>query len=309
MTLLFVSELDSAERWRQGLAAERPSLPVRVHPEAGDPADIRYALVWRPPAGLLAGLPNLEVIFSLGAGVDGILTDTAVPKDKPLVRMVSDGLTSDMVEYVVCHVLRWHCQVELHAQQQAHRQWKPRRRKTASKTVVGILGLGVLGTAAARALVPFGFSVRGWSRGPKQVNGVTCYAGQDQLADFLADCDALVCLLPLTPQTEGILNAETFDLLPDGAYLINAARGGHLVEEELIPALDAGSLSGATLDVFRTEPLPTDHPFWSHPAITITPHDASLTPVASGARHVANQIDRYERGLPLEHLVDFERGY
>ncbi|MEO1250364.1 MAG: glyoxylate/hydroxypyruvate reductase A [Pseudomonadota bacterium] len=309
MTLLFVSDFDPAGRWRQALIDERPSLPVRVHPEAGDPADIRYALVWKPPAGLLAGLPNLEVIFSLGAGVDGILTDTAVPKDKPLVRMVSDGLTSDMVEYVVCHVLRWHCQVELHADQQARREWNPHRRKTASETVIGILGLGVLGTAAAQALVPFGFSVRGWSRGPKQVDGVDCYAGQDQLSDFLSTCDVLVCLLPLTPQTEGILNAETFGWLPEGAYLINAARGGHLVEEDLIPALESGSLLGATLDVFRTEPLPEDHPFWSRKAITITPHDASLTPVASGARHVANQIDRYEQGLPLEHLVDFERGY
>ena len=309
MTLLFVSEPDPGGRWRAALEAERPALAVRVHPDTGPVEDIRYALVWRPPAGLLASLPNLEVVFSIGAGVDGILSDGSLPRDKPLVRMVSDGLTGDMVEYVVCHVLRWHCDVEGHAASQAKRVWTPRRRRPAERTGVGILGLGVLGQAAARALLPFGFAVRGWSRSPKSVEGVDCHAGWDALPRFLSQCDVLVCLLPLTEETRGILCQRTFAHLPHGAYLINAARGGHLVEEELIPALEAGVLSGATLDVFNTEPLPQDHPFWRHRAITITPHDASLTPIESGARYVAGQIERYEAGLPLENLVDFERGY
>ncbi|MEM1398962.1 MAG: glyoxylate/hydroxypyruvate reductase A [Pseudomonadota bacterium] len=309
MALLFVSEADPARDWRRALAERKPGLDIRVYPEIGTPEDIRYALVWYPPLGLLADLPNLDVIFSLGAGVDGVLKDEAVPKDKPLVRMVSEGLTQDMVEYVICHVLRRHCGVERQAAQQARRDWVPQRRVPAAETTVGILGLGVLGAATAQALVPFGFHVRGWSRRPKSIPGVQSFAGTEKLNEFLAGCDILACLLPLTPDTEGILSSETFAALPKGAYLINAARGGHLVEDDLIPAMEGGCLSGATLDVFRTEPLPSDHPFWTHPSITITPHDASMTPVESGARHVVRQIERYENGEPLEHLVERSRGY
>lgn len=309
MTLLFVSEPDPGTEWRSALEAARPGLPVRVYPDTGPIEAIRYALVWRPPAGLLAGLPNLQVIFSVGAGVDGILSDGNLPPGKPLVRMVNPGLTGDMVEYVTCHALRWHCEVEAHAANQAQGKWAPRRRKPFEATSIGILGLGVIGEACARALVPFGFAVRGWSRSQKRIEGVDCHAGHDALPDFLSACDLLVCLLPLTGETRGILCAENFAHLPQGAYLINAARGGHLAEADLIPAMEAGRLSGATLDVFETEPLPAGHPFWTHPAITVTPHDASMTPIAAGARYVAGQIERFEAGLPLENLVDFKRGY
>lgn len=309
MTLLFVSDADSADDWCTALRAELPGLSVRAYPDTGPVEDIKYALVWHPPAGLLAGLPKLEVVFSIGAGVDGILSDGNLPVDRPLVRMVSGGLTQDMVEYVTCHTLRWHCDVDWHAAQQVQCKWTPRRRKPMDRTIVGILGLGALGGAVAQALLPFGFQVRGWSRDPRQIDGVENHIGPDALPGFLAACDLLICLLPLTDETHGILNAETFGHLPPGAYLINAARGGHLVEEDLIPAIESGALSGATLDVFNTEPLPTDHPFWRHKAITITPHDASMTPVSSGARYVASQIDRFENGDALENVVDFSRGY
>ncbi|TWB50924.1 2-hydroxyacid dehydrogenase [Nitrospirillum viridazoti] len=310
MALLFVSAHDHAEDWVNELKAQLPELDVRVWPEGmGDPAEIDYALVWKPPAGLLASLPKLKVIFSLGAGVDALLADPTLP-DLPLVRMVEPGLTEGMTEYVCLHVLRWHRDAPLFEAQQRAVEWKQlTHQHLARERRVGILGLGALGSDAAQALKALRFDMAGWSRSPKQLDGIATYHGAEGLASFLARTDILVCLLPLTPDTENILDAGLFAQLPRGAVVINAARGRHLVEEDLLAALNSGHLAGATLDVFRTEPLPADHPFWTHPRVTVTPHVAAITQARTAVEQVVGGLKRLAAGQPLINLVDRRRGY
>lgn len=310
MALLFVSAHDHAADWVAELKAQLPDMAVRVWPhETGDPAEIDYALVWKPPAGLLATLPNLKVIFSLGAGVDALLADDTLP-DLPLVRMVEPGLTEGMTEYICLHVLRWHRDAPLFEAQQRDGVWKQlTHQHLARERKVGILGLGALGSDAANALKALRFDVAGWSRSPKTLDGIQTFHGTDGLAPFLARTEILVCLLPLTPDTENILDARLFAQLPKGAVVINAARGRHMVEEDLLAALDDGHLAGATLDVFRTEPLPDDHPFWTHPKVTITPHVAAITQARTAVEQVVGGLKRLAAGQPLVNLVDRTRGY
>ncbi|WP_448189340.1 2-hydroxyacid dehydrogenase [Azospirillum sp. sgz301742] len=308
MTLLFISAADNADAWRGELAKRLPDLEFRVWPDIGDPADIIYALVWKPPPGVLASLPNLKLILSLGAGVEPLLADPTLPA-APLVRMVAEGLTEDMAAYVVLQVLRWQRQVDAYAAQQRAGVWKQLGHRPASEVRVGILGLGVLGEAAARALLPLGFDVIGWSRTPKEIRGVETVHVADGLVALAARSDFLVCLLPLTAETRGILDARLFATLPKGAVVINAARGGHLVESDLLSALDGGHLGGASLDVFAEEPLPPGHPFWEHPQIHVTPHVAGITHPSRSADHVADAIRRAETGQPLLHVVDRAQGY
>ncbi|WP_431857043.1 2-hydroxyacid dehydrogenase [Azospirillum sp.] len=307
-TLLFVSPTDNSEAWRGEIAKRLPDLEFRVWPDAGDPAAIDCALVWKPPPGVLAGLPNLKLILSLGAGVERLLTDPTLP-DVPLVRMVADGLTEDMAAYVVLQVLRWQRQVDAYTEQQRAGVWNQLGHKPASEVRVGILGLGVLGEAAARALTPLGFQVIGWSRSPKEIRGIETLHGEDGLVALAARSDFLVCLLPLTDQTRGILNAGLFATLPKGAVVINAARGGHLVEADLLAALESGHLGGASLDVFAEEPLPAGHPFWTHPKVHVTPHVAGITHPSRCSDHIADAIRRAETGQPLLHVVERGRGY
>lgn len=310
MALLFVTDFDDPQDWVPALKAELPDLDVRVWPEIGDPAEIVYALAWNPKPGLLASLPNLKAIFSLGAGVDGILADDSLPKTVPLVRMVDDSLTEGMVEYVVLQVLDWHRQADIYRGQQRKALWRPRRQKLARERTVGVMGLGELGRATAAALSMLKFDVAGWSRSARTLDGVTCFDGAGQgLGHFLARSEVLICLLPLTRETDGILCGKTFARLPMGAYLINAARGGHLVETDLLAALGSGRIAGAALDVFADEPLPRGHPFWRDPRITITPHVASVTHARTAAKSVAANIRRVEAGEALESLVDLQRGY
>lgn len=308
MALLFCSDADDPVAWRGELERRVPGLDFRVWPEIGDPTEITAALVWLPPPGLLASLPNLRAVLSLGAGVDALLRDPTLP-DVPVCRMVDPSLTRSMSEYVLTLVLRYHRDLDRYEAQQRRHAWRLRVPRPAAARTVGIMGLGVLGADAARLLARHGFSVRGWSRTAAPVEGVTGYAGAGQLGTFLAGCDILVCLLPLTPATTGILNAELFQRLPTGARLINVARGRHLVEQDLIDALDAGRLAHATLDVFAEEPLPREHPFWRHPRITVTPHSASYSLPETGTEIVAENLRRLEAGLPLGHVVDRARGY
>ncbi|WP_298366942.1 glyoxylate/hydroxypyruvate reductase A [Azospirillum sp.] len=308
MTLLFCSASDNAEDWRREIAKRLPDLEIRVWPDVGDPADVTMALVWKPPAGMLASLPNLGLIVSLGAGVEPLLEDPTLP-DVPLVRMVSDGLTIDMAGYVALQVLRWHRQMEEYAALQAAERWQPLGHKPASDVTVGILGLGELGTASAGALRSMDYRVLGWSRTPKSVDGVESFAGADGLAAMLPQTDILICLLPLTPDTRGLLNAGLFAALPPGAVLVNAARGGHLVEADLLAALESGHLRGASLDVFAEEPLRPGHPFWSHPAIRVTPHVAAITHPSRSADQVAAAVNAFRAGRPLPNQVDRQRGY
>ncbi|MCW2238088.1 2-hydroxyacid dehydrogenase [Azospirillum canadense] len=308
MTLLFCSTTDRADDWLGELDRRMPGLEVRVWPEMGDPADIDMALVWKPPQGLLASLPNLKLIVSLGAGVESMLLDPTLP-DVPLVRMVSEGLTLDMAGFVALQVLRWHRQLDEYKAQQAAQTWTQLGHKPASEVTVGFLGLGELGTASARTLLSMDYRVLGWSRTPKSVHGVESYSGAEGLPRMLAQCDLLVCLLPLTDGTRGVLNRDLFAALPRGAVVINAARGGHLVEADLLEALDSGHLRGASLDVFAEEPLPPGHPFWSHPRIHVTPHIAAVTHPSRSAHIVVDAITALRDGRPLPNLVNRKQGY
>lgn len=308
-TLLFKSDSDRADGWRHEIRRHRPDLDFRIYPDVGDPAAVRFALVWRPDRGYLRTLPNLKAIFSLGAGVDHLLSDPDLPAHVPVVRMIDPGLTERMTEYVLLHVLRYHRQHPHYAASQRVARWHELPGTDARRTRVGIMGIGVLGSHAATTLATLNFDVAGWSRTPKQVTGVTPFHGRPGLEAFLARTDILVCLLPLTPDTEGVLNADLFARLPAGARLINVARGGHLVEDDLIPALDSGRLAAATLDVFRQEPLPADHPFWRHPQITITPHVASITLPDTAAIPLVENIARVEAGQAPLHAVDPAVGY
>ena len=311
MTLLFISETDRTDWWQSELSRASPGLEVRAWPDIGAPADIDYALVWKPRPGELAKLPNLKAIFSLGAGVDHIFADPDLPEGVPVTRIVDANLTAGMSEYVLLHTLRYHHNQPVLDRQQRDHVWDMRmsEMRQAYETSVGVLGLGEIGSDAAVKLSALGFSVAGWSRTQKSMHGVECYAGEAEFQAFLARTRILVCLLPLTPATAGILNAAAFASMPRGGYLINAGRGGHLVEDDLIPALDSGQLAGATLDVFAQEPLPPGHPFWDHPAITVTPHNASITDPRSVAAQVAENIRRQRAGEPLLNLVDPEAKY
>ena len=309
MALIFRSESGRVPQWREAFRRQAPELEFRAWDEPGDVAEIEFALVWKPPRGVLRTFPNLKVIFSLGAGVDHLFTDPDLPAGVPVVRMIDTELTRGMTEYVTLHVLRHHRrQRELEALQRIG-EWEPIVTPTAPSRGVGIMGLGVLGQAAAKALGVLEFDLAGWSRTMREIDGVACFHGADGLGPFLARTQILVCLLPLTGETEGILNAGLFAQLPMGASLINAARGGHQVEADILAALESGRLSEATLDVFNTEPLAADHPFWSHPRVTVTPHNASVTDPDSGARQVIENIGRFRRGETLPNVVDPAAAY
>jgi glyoxylate/hydroxypyruvate reductase A len=309
MAILFRSTPAAVARWRPLFVHLMPEHEIRYWPEIGDRAAIEYALVWQPEPGLLASLPNLKLIVGLGAGVDHVLGDPLLPTGVPIVRLVDPYMTDAMSEYVVLSVLRLHRQDLDYLAQQRARVWAEREQKNAAERPVGILGFGTLGQDAGRKLKALGFDVAGWSRGTKAIPGFATFAGPTGLEAMLARSEILVCLLPLTARTTGILSAAAFAGLPRGAGLVNAGRGAHLVEADLIPALDAGQLSGAVLDVVGAEPLPGDHPFWRHPRIILTPHIAAETHPPTAALIIREAIRRCEAGLPAENQVDPARGY
>lgn len=309
MALLFLSEADPVDEWREALLAEIPDLELRIWPdEVGDPDEIDLALVWRPPPGELKRYRNLKAILSLGAGIDSLLQDKTLP-DLPLARMVDPSLTRTMADYVLLATLRHHRQFDHFEREQRRANWFFAFPKSVEDRTVGVMGLGVLGTASALALKAQGFKVAGWSRSEKQIDKVRTFHGPDQLDDFLAQSEILVCLLPLTDDTRGVMNQSLFEKLPQGAYVINAARGAHLVDQDLIDALDGGQLTGATLDVFSSEPLPGDSPLWRHERILITPHVASYCVPRTAAKGVADNIRRARAGKALNHQVDRTKGY
>jgi len=306
--LVFRSPSDPVERWQQELENALPGLEVRIWPDIGDPAEVDYALIWAAPDDMLHELPNLRLVFSVGAGVDHLLGET-VPRQVPIVRMVDPALTEGMVEYVVYQVLRHHRGMPVYEDQQARAQWLAHDQARPGERGIGILGLGQLGSACGSALAHLGFRVAGHSRSRRRLDGIDCHAGPGEFTDFLAASEFLICLLPLTAETRGILNADLFAALPRGAVLIHAGRGAQLVESDLHTALDEGRLAHAVLDVFAEEPLPGDHAFWSDPRVTVTPHVASLTNPVTGAARVADGIRSDLAGHLPEHVVDRERGY
>ena len=294
------------EPWIDGLRAALPGAQVEAWSPGAAPAD--HAVVWAPPQQFIDEQPQLQTLFNIGAGVDALLK-LRLPPGLKVVRLDDAGMAVQMAEYV-CHALIRHFrEFDLYDADTAQGRWSFRKPRQRQDFPVGILGLGVLGERVARAVAAFDFPVRGWSRTPRQVPGVACFAGDAQLPDFLAGTRVLVCLLPLTPATEGILRRETLARLLPGAYLINVARGGHLVDDDLLALLETGHLAGATLDVFRTEPLPAQHPFWRHPKITVTPHTSARTLREESIAQIAGKIRAMARGEAVRGVVDPARGY
>jgi glyoxylate/hydroxypyruvate reductase A len=309
MSMLFLApELDT-HPWVEHLRRQDPGLDLRIWPDVGPPEEVLFVLSWKHPLGIMKRFPQLKCIASLGFGVDHVLRDPDLPAGVPVTRIVDAGMVDAMSTYVLAAVLDHTRQFDLYRGDQALKTWTPRVPKHPRDVRVGIMGLGHLGADAARKLHALGFPVSGWSRTPKSIDGVVGFTGDSGLDDFLSIADILICLLPLTPATEGILNRRTLSKLPAGAYLINAARGEHLLEEDLISTLESGHLSGACLDVFREEPLPESHPFWSHPRVTMTPHVASLTYPRDVAPQIVANYHRVRTGQPPWNVVDLKRGY
>jgi glyoxylate/hydroxypyruvate reductase len=312
MLLLHLSDVDEAS-WAKRFAQTLAPYPVVRRGDAFDPAAVRYAFVWKPKADAFDGLTGLRAVLSLGAGVDALLKHPKLPQ-VPIVRFVDDDLSQRMSDYVVAHVTMHHRGYSKFRADQHARRWHQYYPPAASETTVGIMGMGVLGQDAAKRLSPLGFTLRSWSRTPKSIEGVEGFSGPEQFDDFLSGTDILVNLLPLTPETTGILNADTFGKLRRGKLLggpviVNAARGGHQREIDIIQALQNGTLGAASLDVFETEPLPQNSPLWDIPNCYITPHVAAISNEASGVRYFSAIIQKHLAGEPLINVVDRSRGY
>lgn len=306
--ILFSSDIDDPALWHRMTEAEFPDLEFRAWPELGDPAEVRYALVFRIKDGVLKTLPNLRAVVALGAGVDQILKDPEFPRQVPLIRLLGAGLAEQMSEYGIYAVLHFHRRMGEYLDQQARGEWRMLEAVPPSRRTVGVMGLGQLGGDLARKLALLGFTVVGWSRRRHEIEGVTCFdeAGRDE---FLMRAEILINLLPLTADTRGVLGRELFYRLPRGAQVVNMGRGPHLVESDLVAAVDDGQIAGAMIDVFAEEPLPERHPFWTHPRIIVTPHIAAQ-PVADVALHqVAENLRVLERGEIPAGRVGPDRGY
>lgn len=306
---------DRAASWAEALTERGTGLRVQPIQQPVDPARVRYVVAWRHPPGSLAAFPNLKAIFSLGAGVDHIVSDVDLPPGVPLIRVVDPDLTNRMSEWVLLHVLLHHRQARLYEWHQAEKIWEDDPHQPAAREVrVGVMGLGVLGADAARKLQVIGFDVAGWSRSPKTLDGIETFAGDAELDAFLSRTQILVVLLPLTPQTRGILDQDLFAKLAHDSYfggpiLINAGRGGLQDEAGILAALEEGTLRAATLDVFEIEPLPDTSPLWHHPAVTVTPHNAAISSTGAIADYIAGEIAHLEAGGAPRNTVDPSRAY
>jgi glyoxylate/hydroxypyruvate reductase len=307
MTVLYKSDPVRGAIWAARFAQLAPDTPFRLYPDIGDPAAIRYLVAWQP-GDLATTLPNLEVVFSVGAGVDQL--DLAqIPAHLPVVRMIEPGIVDGMVEYVTQAVLTIHRDLFDYALQQQAREWRPMPLRAAASRRIGVLGLGMLGTAVLERLRLFGFACAGWSRSAHEIDGVECYAGDESLDTFLARTDVLICLLPLTDSTRGLLGKRVFDTLPRGASLVHVGRGPQLVSADLLDALERGQLHSAVLDVTDPEPLPPEHPLWTQPRVRITPHIASATRPESAVDAVLDNLRLHREGKRMNGQIDRTRGY
>ncbi|BEO17867.1 glyoxylate/hydroxypyruvate reductase A [Serratia marcescens] len=313
MNIIYYHPLFNAQEWLAGIKQRLPQAEIREW-QRGDERPADYALVWRPPHEMLANRRDLKAVFALGAGVDAILDQErkhpgTLPAGVPLLRLEDTGMAQQMQEYALSYALRYFRRFDEYQALQQRQEWQPLDPHSLDDFTIGILGAGVLGQSVARKLTEFGFRVRCWSRSAKHIDGVQSFAGEAQRAAFLDGVKLLINLLPNTPETIGILNRELFAQLSTGAYLINIARGAHLVEADLLAALEQGQLAAATLDVFAREPLPQDHPFWRHPRVTITPHIAAITLPQQAMDQIAANIRALEAGHAPAGVVDRQRGY
>lgn len=308
MALLYKADPVRGEHWKRLFAEHAPDIEWRMWPDVGDPADIEYLAAWQAPDDIEQVLPNLKVLFALSAGVDQ-LDLRRLPATLPVVRLLDPGISQGMCEYACFSVLSLHRDMLRYRQQQQAAHWQAHHLVPAGRRRIGVMGLGLQARHILRSLQPFGFQLSGWARSPHQIEGVDCHAGMQQLPGFLGQCDILLCVLPLTSQTAGILDRALFAQLPKGAALINMGRGGHLVEDDLLDALDSGQLSGAVLDVLQQEPAATTHPFWHHPKIMLTPHIAAMTQPDSAFPGLLDNIRRFQRGEPMCGQIDQHQGY
>ncbi|MCX2891281.1 glyoxylate/hydroxypyruvate reductase A [Pseudomonas sp. DCB_BI] len=308
MTLLFKVDQARGRAWRALFAEQAPDIEVRLWPDVGEASDVRYLATWQPPDGIAERFPNLEVLFATSAGVDQFDT-AALPAGVQVVRMLDPGIVQGIVEYATMAVLALHRDLPLYLEQQRQGLWQDHPIVPAHQRCVGVMGLGNLGQAVLRLLQGFGFALQGWSRSEKQIEGVRCFAGDAGLKAFLADCEILICLLPLTPDTAGILDARLMSALPRGACLINLGRGGHLVDDDLLAALDSGQVRRAIVDVLASEPPGRGHPLMGHPNVWVTPHVGAMTHPESAFRVLLKNLRRHQRGEPMEGVVPRQRGY
>ncbi|HZJ19107.1 MAG TPA: glyoxylate/hydroxypyruvate reductase A [Pricia sp.] len=309
MALVIIRQDGKIDLWKEALKAESPELEVYSYLEDHPKEKIEMALVWKHPEGSLSEYPNLKSIASNGAGVDFIFEDSDVPEGIPITRIVDTKLAEDMSEHVLAVILSHLKNLDTYKLQQTQGIWKPRNYHRISDFTVGIMGLGELGGVLAKDLVRFGFKVQGWANSHKSLENVKTFAGDEELSGFLSSSEILVCLLPLTDKTTGILNASLFKQLPKNAFVINAARGGHLVDDDLIAMLDNGHLSGAGLDVYHQEPLPRSHPFWQHEKIHMTPHYASVSEPKFVVPQILENYRRMQVGKPLMNEISRDKGY
>ena len=309
MSIVIIRQDDKIASWKEALKAADPDIKVFGYAEDHLKDEVTMALVWKHPKGSLTAYPNLKLIASSGAGVDFIFEDETVPVNLPIARVIDPMLASDMSEHVTALIFAYLKNLNQYKVNQEHTIWQPRPYRRIADFKVGILGLGELGSTLAEDLVGFGFAVQGWSRTKKNIGQVQSFAGIEEESEFLSTTDILVCLLPLTDSTAGILNASFLQQLPKGAYVINVARGGHLVDEDLLALLDNNHLSGAALDVFHKEPLSSEHPFWQHSKVHMSPHCASVSDTSSVVPQILENYDRLSANKPLLNIVSREKGY
>ncbi|WP_298717680.1 glyoxylate/hydroxypyruvate reductase A [uncultured Oceanisphaera sp.] len=309
MALLISYEGADSEVWRQEFSKHLPDMDIRIYPEVGEPDDIEFAAVWMHPIGDLQRYTNLKAIMSFGAGVEHITRDPEFPRHVPIVRLVDGLVVQDMALHVVHWVLHFHRDYHRYLDGQKEASWQKYPLREPARRRVGFLGMGAMGAVAAKMVRNLGFGVSGWGRDPVNLEGVQFFDGDDELQPFLESTDILVNVLPLTAATENLLDERHLAMLPKGASVINISRGAIIVDEDLLAALDSGHLSAAALDTFRVEPLPVDHPFWTHPKVFVTPHVAGINYPHSAASLMADNIKKVVAGECPSPVFDPVRGY